>query len=207
MRTDPRADPRTDASRREREKTVVNRALMSAGLGKLGDPGMVRQLGFLVKQVIKTHEQFRSLLGKCEPQERHHMYEAMKPYLDGLPGGAKPLDVYVAENMLEAEIRQLPTIGPGGELLPFRIPEVRTAPDDELQAKTPEKTGELAVAQAIIDAEYARVHLALVCKRCTREDVFHAIRKEDAVERARDAGWLYDASSKFEVCPKCAEAL
>jgi hypothetical protein len=182
--------------RSQDEERFVNRALMSHGLGKLDDPGLIPQLGFLFGRVVKTHEDFRVFIARCEPAKRPSMYEALKPYIRF---DLKPLDVYIAETLALAESKQLPTVGPNGELLPFKIPEVTAKP---------EKTGDLATAQKIIDEALAKQHLTVFCRRCTREQTFHGMRKDDCVEAARQAGWKYVVSGDFppsEICPDCAE--
>jgi len=72
------------------EKSAINRMLMSHGLGRLEDrAGLMSQLGLLVQD----HEHFRSLLARCEPENRSAMYDSLKPYLRFTP---KPLDVYIS---------------------------------------------------------------------------------------------------------------
>ena len=197
------------------ETARINRMLMSNGLGKLDDPGLARQLGFLFGRVVRDHAEFRMLLTRCEPEQRRNMYETVKPYLRFEP---KPLDAYLAESADIAERKQLPTLGPNGELLPFKIPELQTAPP---------KTGDLAVAQRVIDESFHKFQLSLLCKQCTREETFGGLRKEDCVTKAREAGWQYVLQRKpieklepsdgsigfpqslaetisYELCPKCA---
>ena len=190
------------------DKSAVNRMLRSHGLGKLNDPGLIPQLGFLVSRVVTDHDGFRTLIDRCEPSQRRHMYEALKPYLRFEP---KPLDVYVAEIGMLAEAKQLPTIDPiSGQFVPFKIPEV--------------KTGDLGVAQDAIARECAKFQLTLLCKQCTREQTFTGAFKDDCVRAARTAGWQYRVASRllephevaletssqliethqYELCPECA---
>jgi hypothetical protein len=190
------------------DQAAVNRMLMSRGLGKLNDPGLIPQIGFLVGRVISDHDGFRLLIERCDPAERGAMYEAMRPYLRFEP---KPLDVYVAQIGMHAEARRLASIDPvTGELRPFKVPEI--------------KTGELGVAQAAVERGLAKFHLTLLCRQCTREQTFCGAFKDDCVALARAAGWQHrlterpiaaadapaeDAAAlvetfQYELCPKCS---
>ena len=52
------------------EKSAINRMLQSHGLGTLEDgAGLMSQLGYMVQD----HEHFRSLLVRCEPENRSAM--------------------------------------------------------------------------------------------------------------------------------------
>ena len=74
------------------EHAAINRMLQSHGLGRLEDgAGLMSQLGFMVQD----HEHLRSLLVRCEPENRSSMYDSLKPYLRFTP---KPLDVYISES-------------------------------------------------------------------------------------------------------------
>ena len=56
------------------EKSAINRMLMSHGLGRLEDgAGLMSQLGFLVQ----GHEHLRSVLVRCEPENRSAMYDSL----------------------------------------------------------------------------------------------------------------------------------
>jgi hypothetical protein len=64
------------------DKSSINRMLVSHGLGRLEDgAGLLSQLGFLVQD----HEHLRSLLVRCEPENRSAMYDSLKPYLRFTP--------------------------------------------------------------------------------------------------------------------------
>jgi hypothetical protein len=53
------------------EHAAINRMLQSHGLGRLEDgAGLISQLGFMVMD----HEHLRSLLVRCEPENRSAMY-------------------------------------------------------------------------------------------------------------------------------------
>jgi hypothetical protein len=85
------------------ETSAINRMLQSHGLGRLEDgAGLMAQLGYMVQD----HEHFRSLLVRCEPENRSAMYDSLKPYLRFTP---KPLDVYISESAERAANQDLPT--------------------------------------------------------------------------------------------------
>jgi hypothetical protein len=85
------------------EKRAINRFLKNNGLPSLDSTsGLMEALG----PRIDGHAHFKSLLVRCEPVERQHMYDALKPHLRFTP---HPLDVYIAMAGQEAEAKQLPT--------------------------------------------------------------------------------------------------
>jgi hypothetical protein len=166
------------------ERQQINQFLGRAGLAQLDEAGpLVQQLAFMVRD--EAH--FRSLLTRCDPEQRRGMYEAMVPHLRFT---AKPLDVYVAEAARDAEIRQLPTVDAAGQLQPFRAAEVRS---DEF------------VIQQAIAKSLAKHHLIIKCVKCTREADFYGERKIDAIAAARNEGWTYDElnGTGREICPQC----
>jgi hypothetical protein len=92
------------------EHAAINRMLMSHGLGRLEDgAGLMSQLGYMVQD----HEHLRSLLVRCEPENRSSMYDSLKPYLRFTP---KALDVYIAESAERAANQDLPTIDSTGNI-------------------------------------------------------------------------------------------
>jgi hypothetical protein len=92
------------------EHAAINRMLQSHGLGRLEDgAGLMSQLGFMVQD----HEHLRSLLVRCEPENRSAVYDSLKPYLRFTP---KPLDVYIAESAERAANQDLPTIDSVGNI-------------------------------------------------------------------------------------------
>lgn len=103
------------------EKAQINRFLGSAGLGQLSDPGLIQQIGFLAGKKIRNHDDLKVWINTCDPAERGNMLEALRPYLKFTP---KPLDVYVAEIGMQAEIDQLPVITDEGKLRAFNVPEL-----------------------------------------------------------------------------------
>jgi hypothetical protein len=171
-------------------KKLINDYLGGFGLATLDDPrGMVQQLGFL----IRDDDHFRQLLLKCIPEERHNMYESLRPYLR-FP--ARPLEDYIIEGKQDAEARQLPTVDAEGNFHPYSVPETQTpapvAEDD-------------AGAQAAVNEAFAKQRLWLVCSRCTAEAVFTGDTRTDAFCNARLAGWKYQnvTGTGYETCPGC----
>jgi hypothetical protein len=158
-------------------RKTINTYLGNRGLATLDEPqGLMAQLGYLVDD----DQHFKGLINKCAPEERRNLYEALRPHLRFEP---RPLDVYIAELGMEAEIQQLPTITTDGKLQAFRPTEIRSA-----------------IGEAIHDHR-----LEVVCRRCTKQEFFYGERKADAVEQAREAGWTYDAltGTGREICPDC----
>ena len=172
------------------ERVRVNQMLMSHGLGKLDDPGLIPQLGFLLGTVVTGHDEFRDFLNRCEPAGRRDFYEAMRSYLK-FP--VKPLDVYVAEIGARAEAAQLPTVAPDGTLQQFHAPSVQTARAES----------ELAIAQNAVESSL-RWHFEVTCTQCTRFAVFHGMTKYETLKQARVAGWQFQAASQTELCPACS---
>lgn len=137
----------------------------------------------------KDHEEFRKLLDKAPPARRQRAYDLLTPHLQFK---VKPLDVYIAENQNEAERKQLPVIGEGGKLIPFRRPEIESAEN---------------ILDKILAAKLLEFHLTLTCRKCTVAQTFDGGRKVDAIFEARNAGWVYDEidGHGYEICPDCSE--
>jgi hypothetical protein len=128
------------------EHAAINRMLQSHGLGRLEDgAGLMSQLGFLVQD----HEHLRSLLVRCEPENRSAMYDSLKPYLRFTP---KPLDVYISESAERAANQDLPTIDSTGNI------HFRPTP-------TFEAGSDMAVAQAAVNEMFANYHLTVTCRK------------------------------------------
>jgi hypothetical protein len=161
--------------------------LKSHGLGALEDgAGLMAQLGFLVED----HEHLRSLLVRCEPENRSAMYDSLRPYLRF---AAKPLDVYIAESAEKAAREGLPTVDADGVI------QFRPTPTYAVDSET-------AAAQAAVDEAFAKHTLIVTCRSCTKQEAFSGVSKADAVQKARSAGWVYyeDANGKAqEICPDC----
>jgi hypothetical protein len=171
--------------------------LMSHGLGRLEDgTGLLSQLGFLVQD----HEHFRSLLVRCEPENRSAMYNSLTPYLRF---AAKPLDVYIAESKERAANQNLPTIDEKGNIN-FNSKPTPTI-DQEVAAIAPDLDQDTtAIVQRIVGDAVAKWTLEVTCRKCTKFATFTGIRKADAVDAARDAGWAYDSwRDGSEICPDC----
>lgn len=184
-----------------KDRFAINHELKSRGFASLDEAGpLITQLAYLVTD----DRHFATLLNACEPEHRRDMYEAMAPNLSFKP---RSLAEYLIESAQDAERRQLPTIGPAGELVPFKVPELRSP------AAAPATADDaIATAAAVI----AKEHLHAVCTLCTREENVSAITKEDAVRELRKLGWRYafrnsplDPSrdpERVEVCPSCVRA-
>ena len=166
------------------EASAINRMLQSHGLGALEDgAGLISQLGFMVQD----HEHLRSLLARCEPENRSAMYDSLKPYLRFAP---KPLDVYIAESKELAERQHLPTIDEKGNIN-FNSKLTPTL-DQEVAA----------IAQKAVTDAVAKWNLTVTCRKCTKYETFSGIRKADAIQAARDAGWVYDSTGEgYEILP------
>ena len=168
------------------DTSAINRMLASHGLGRLEDgAGLMAQLGFLVQD----HEHLRSLLAHCEPENRSAMYDSLRPHLRFAP---KALDVYIAESAERATRQDLPTIDEAGNI------NFRPTPTHEVGS-------DVAVAQAAVNASLAEHHFTVTCRSCTKQETFSGVRKADAVQAAREAGWVYyevDGKAR-EICPDC----
>lgn len=165
-------------------KVRINRFLGERGLGQLDDPGLLGQLGFLVRD----HDHLRSLLVTCVPEERRNMYDALAPNLRFKP---RLLDEYIAEAKADAEARQLPTIEPDGSFKAYKVPEVVT---------------ENIVLEGLLTEAVAKVRLDVTCRKCTKAESFFGTDKYEAVKAARDAGWVYSwigDGEGVEICPSC----
>jgi hypothetical protein len=163
-----------------KDRRAMNRLLGEAGLAQMNDPSIIPQLAALVRD--DAH--FGRLVCACDPEDRTAMYEAMAPNLCFRP---RPLHEYLIAAQQDAEARQLPIQQADGTLRAFNVPEIRTV-------------------QRIVDEHLLSEHLALTCRKCTKQATFHGARKADAVQVAREAGWVYDAVSgpePFEICPAC----
>ena len=168
------------------ETSAINRMLQFHGLGRLEDgAGLVAQLGFLVQD----HEHLRSLLIRCEPENRSAMYDSLKPYLRFTP---KLLDVYISESAERAANQGLPTIDETGNINFSPAPAYEMSPD-------------VAAAQTAVNESFAKHVLTVTCRSCTKQELFTGDTKYDAIVNARLAGWVYyevDGQPR-EICPDC----
>jgi hypothetical protein len=115
------------------------------------------------------------------------MYEALRPHLRFEP---RPLDVYIAELGMEAEIEKLPVMTGDGKLNPHHTQDIRTI-------------------ERVVEESISRLHLVMTCRSCTREEAFHGGQREDVIRKGREAGWRYyvgDAGEGYEICPECEAA-
>lgn len=170
------------------QASAINRVLKHFGLAQLTEAAaLFDQMAY----AVRDHDDFRRLVDKCEPEQRAEMYRSLAPRLSF---EAKPLDVYVAELAIEAERKQLPTVGSDGKFKEFRVQEVNS--DEYIATRA---------VRAAIEAEKAKHHLRLECVKCTREAYFDGARKVDAIFKARQAGWTYNEinGTGREICPKC----
>ena len=168
------------------EKSAINRMLASHGLGKLEDgAGLLSQLGYMVQD----HEHLRSLLVRCEPENRSAMHDSLKPYLRFTP---KPLDVYISESAERAANQDLPSIDSTGNIHFSPAPTYEMAPD-------------VAAAQTAVNDVFAKHVLTVTCRSCTKQEQFTGDTKYDAIVNVRLAGWVYyevDGQPR-EICPDC----
>ena len=186
------------------DRQAINHYLAKHGLGQLGDPGLVAQLGFL----IDDDAEFSRLLNVCEPEERRAMYEALVP---NLRFKARPFDEYLAEWREQAETRQLPVLNADGTLRAYNVGEIQTE-ESEVRSQESETSAEdiLPSVSHLLSCAVARYHLILTCRRCTREATFPGVNKYEAVRAAREAGWIYahgEGSTGWEICPDCGQSI
>ena len=178
------------------DRQAINHYLRKHGLGQLGDPGLVAQLGYL----IDDDAEFSRLLNICEPEERRSMYESLKP---NLRFKARPFDEYLAEWREQAEVRQLPVVQPDGTMRAYNVPDIHTVDTaiHTVDTERMQKSIEASIAESV-----AHYHLILTCRRCTFQEAFPGVNKPEALERARAAGWVHvhgPESTGYEVCPGC----
>jgi len=182
------------------QRKAINHKLNMAGLASLENPDA------LLSQValgITDHDKFRSLLLKCEPDQRYNCYYSLK---HRLRFEAKPLETYIMEGKQQAERERLPVYDhETGKLREFDAPAPLNI----------NALAEKAIAQREAE-ENAKGRLALVCRRCTFEDYFFATTKVKAHEVAAEKGWYFeeiglhvrftkaDGFKLKALCPKCA---
>lgn len=170
-------------------KKTMNKQLSQAGLATLNDP---RSLLAQIALGIKTHEQFRKLLEKVDPEDRSNCYNSLASRLCFTP---KPLDTYIAEARNQADAEKLPTFDSDtGKITEYGA--VRPINLNALAAK--------AIEQAAKERE-AKGRLELVCSGCRFQELFFGNRRIDAWRDAVMKGWRRNAVSGTQHCPKCAE--
>ncbi len=191
----------------------MNRLLRNAGLPPLeAGTGLLECLG----RLVEDHEHFRSLVIRCEPEERAAMYDSMKPYVRFR---LHPLEWYIARSKEMADAEGLPTLEADGSIK-WPGPDPSQADIAASQASTSDlfaiqKDGNVDlvaagndanVAQNAVNAAFAKEVLTLVCRGCTRQEQFLGDTKDDAVINARLAGWVTFAredGSRCDICPDC----
>jgi hypothetical protein len=163
------------------DKLRINRLLRELSLGTLDEPG---ELVPVLASLVDGHAHFAQLIATCEPEQRSAMYDSMKPYL---PFEANSLDWYIARAKEKAE--RLPTL------------DQKTG---ELNYPQP---AEVQTVQRVVEETLMSGRLHLTCRKCTKTETFVAAKERmiDAIEKAREKGWLYDPVEKFEMCPECTE--
>ena len=173
------------------QRKAINHRLNMAGLASLDDP---RALLNQVALGITSHEKFRAVLLKCEPEQRQNCYEALK---DRLPFEARSLESYIIEGKQEAEAQKLPVFDSStGKLMNFE--------DYNPTAKPLERLAQEAI-EAREREEAAKGSLEMVCRRCTRAETFPAKNRGMALKAAEIKGWRPDGDKAL--CPKCAKLL
>jgi len=101
-----------DFGRLTQQSSFVKGILRRAGL-----PSDIGEAIAALAKTIRDHKHFETQLTSTDAESRQMLYDALRPHLRF---EAKPLDVYVASAGQMAEREQLPVLGEGGKLLPFR---------------------------------------------------------------------------------------
>jgi hypothetical protein len=152
------------------KRKAIAETLASWGLPQADDPRIGQALAFLVKD--DAH--FQRLLIRQQPEMRHDMYEAMRPYLR-FP--ARPLEDYIrdtAEHIAELESHNNPVA-----------------------------VAQKAVDDAIAFDKSGKKTLILTCYKCTAQAGFVGETQVSAIIEARKVGWMYDKEKDAEICPAC----
>lgn len=159
----------------------LNQMLSNAGLATLDNP---RDLFNQLASAIDTHEEFKAILFKVEPEQRANCYKSLAPRLRF---AAKPLDVYEAEAKHDAERQRLPHLDERGNLI-VGAP-ARTARPAAPNRKQP------------MTWNPKHMRLTLTCAKCTKQEEFFGDSPVDAATKARKALWIHEDTK--EICPKC----
>ena len=156
----------------------MNRALGTRGLSKvlqaiktMGNPRDALQA---LAMGIQSHENFRAVLAKVEPDKRRECYEALRGLISFK---AKPLDEYMTDSRIKAEHDRLPTYD--------------------------EATGTITAFEPARNTGVFLPHATLTCYKCTRQEDFHAETVVGARIMAVNRGWYFDAMNERWICPKC----
>ena len=167
-----------------RDKSAINRMLAMYGLPKLeSGRGLLAALG----SMVEDHNHLRSLLVRCEPENRAEMYNSLRPYLEFMPW---PMDDYIAQAKARAEGRQLPELMPNGD---FKFPVENPTP------------ASIKAAHESIQALLQPVAMLLTCEICGQNDAVEGRNRADAVAEACRMGWVcYVHEEKYRmICPEC----
>lgn len=149
--------------------------------------------------MVRDHKHFRSVLMTTNPLERKACYDSLAPRLNFK---AKPLEDYIAEAKLDAEIRQLPNYDPKTlQVTPFEVAEIRTTPEiTESQVKLTD-TANWAI-NADLNKEAGLSQLVLTCTECGITEEFWGRTAYLQTVNADSKGWK--SPRKGEVlCPNC----
>lgn len=179
------------------ERDQANHHLKKHGFGGLDDRNILDQLALMVRD----HKHFRSVLMTTNPLERKACYDSLAPRL---MFKAKPLEDYIAEAKLDAEIRQLPNYDPKTlQVTPFEVPEIRTKPDITPEVvKLAEKAEEAIKTED--ESQAWTGSLELVCTRCTFSDVIPGRNSYMASVNADVRGWTSPRKGTV-YCPDCSK--
>lgn len=189
------------------ERAQANHHLKSHGFGGLDDRNIMDQLALMVRD----HKHFRSVLMTTNPLERKACYDSLAPRLNFK---AKPLEDYIAEAKLDAEIRQLPNYDPKTlQVTPFEVAEIRSHRDTVISEPTIPLT-EITESQikltdaanwainADLNKEAGLSQLVLTCTECGVVDEFWGRTAYLQTVNADSKGWK--SPRKGEVlCPNC----
>lgn len=162
---------------------------LNAVTGLLRRRGLPTNINDAIKMLagtIRDHKHLETILTSCPPEDRHDLYESIRPHLKFF---AWPLDRYVASAGQRAEREQWHVMGEDGKLQEFK------------------PAHDVATAQKMLAAQLAARTLTLTCAKCTKEEKFHQIGEETAVAvrmKALQAGWILVPEV---ICPKCPSSL
>lgn len=168
-------------------KRQLENQLMVMGLRQLQDPELIAQMAHILNAhpgYTDPHAFYMGLLGECDPQQRHDMYEAVRPHLKFQPWPLDKYEAMIAEPTANANSREHPVeIGEGKPKEPVYI------------------NGQAFEQVNAADAEWC--FLTLKCCKCTFEQEFGGFTIVAAMQVARNEGWVRDIVKQKEICPKC----
>jgi hypothetical protein len=179
-----------DLKKMQREASAVGVMLRRHGL-----PSDMGEVIALLAGTIRDHRHFQTLLTSVEGEDRHELYESVRPHLRFT---ANPLDWYISEAGKMAEREKLPILSADGKLLEFR-------PAQDISSAQKH-------AQGLLEKALAERTLAMRCGKCTAQETFYGHEGQtrvDVILKARRAGWIYDGTGEkpIEICPACETPL